>query len=189
LVRYGAFADWLELRAAWNFAIEDVGGSRSSGAEDLYVGAKFALLQQEGAIPELAIVPQLTVPTGTSAFSAHQTLPGVNVLYGWDISEVIATGGSTQVNRTVDVGTGDAYAEWAQSWTINYTFTERFGAYTEWFAFFPQNAFAIATEHYADGGFTFRPTENHQLDVRGGLGMNEAAADYFVGIGYSVRFR
>jgi hypothetical protein len=189
LFRYGVVADWLELRAAWNYTHEIVDSDHTSGADDLYLGAKFALTLQDGAIPEMALVPQMRVPTGTNAFSANEVLPGMNWLYGWDINEFLATGGSTQFNRAIDDGTGNTFTQWAQSWTINYTLAERLGGYTEWFAFFPDNADTAPIEHYFDGGLTFRPTKDQQFDVRGGMGLNEAAADYFVGVGYSVRFR
>ena len=39
----------------------------------------------------------------------------------------------------------------------------------------------------ADGGFTFLVNNNFQLDVRAGVGLNEAADDYFVGTGFAVR--
>ena len=52
----------------------------------------------------------------------------------------------------------------------------------------PSGADSARTEHYFDGGFTYRVSNNLQLDVRGGVGLNEAAADYFTGAGAVVRF-
>ena len=189
LFRYGVVADWLELRAAWNYSVETAGPGAKSGADDLYLGTKLGLTAQDSYLPEMAVILQATFPTGANAFSSDAVLPGANWLYGWDINEFIATGGSTQVNAAIDGESGDRYAEIAQSWTVNYTLAERVGAYTEWFAFVPYAADSAATEHYADGGFTFRPTKNVQWDVRGGVGLNDAAADYFAGVGLSLRLR
>ena len=189
LFRYGIFADWLEARVAWNYLDEDVDGDRASGADDLYLGIKIGLTPQEGILPEMALVPQMTVPTGASAFTAGEVLPGANWLYGWDISDFLSTGGSTQFNRSIDDETADAYTEWAQSWTFGYSLADNLGAYTEWFAFFPHNADSAKTEHYFDGGFTYLVNNDVQCDIRAGVGLNDAAADYFAGVGLSMRFQ
>jgi hypothetical protein len=188
LLRFGVYDDWLELRMAWNYVNEEVDGIRSSGADDLYLGMKLGLTPQDGWLPEMALVPQMTVPTGARAFTANEVLGGVNWLYGWDVSDFIATGGSTQFNRTIDADSGNAYTEWAQSWTIGYSLTERLGAYTEWFAFFPHGADFAKPQHYFDGGFTYLISDNVQWDVRAGVGLNDAADDYFAGTGLSIRY-
>jgi len=190
LFRYGIFAEWLELRIGQSVAGEDDGLLiNNSGAEDLYLGLKIGLTPQEGWLPEMAIVPQMTLPTGHDDFSDDQVLPGVNWLYGWDINDVLSTAGSTQFNSTVDEGSDRVFTEWAQSWTVGYSLTEQLGAYTEWFAFFPQSADTAKPEHYFNGGFTYLLTDNIQWDIRAGVGLNSAADDYFVGSGLSVRIK
>jgi hypothetical protein len=197
LLRMGVFADWLELRIAWNYAKEEttsggpLGATRQdlSGAEDLYLGVKFALTPQEGILPEMALVPQMTVPTGGGDFTADEVLPGVNWLYGWDVTEVISFAGSTQANRAIDEGTGRSYTEFAQSFTVGYSLADRLGMYTEWFAFFPHSADTARVEHYFNGGFTYLFSDDVQFDIRGGKGLNEASDDWFAGTGLSIRFR
>jgi hypothetical protein len=192
LLRVGALADWFEFRLGWNYLHEtsSVGGgmSRLSGANDLYLGAKFGLTPQEGILPEMALVPQMFVPSGDADFTAGEVLPGVNWLYGWDVNEFLATGGSTQMNRRIDGTTAEPYFEVAQSWTIGYSLTDRLGAYTEWFAFFPSGADTDPTLHFLNGGFTFLATDNVQLDVRAGKGLSAGGDDYFLGTGASFRF-
>jgi hypothetical protein len=189
LFRIGVLADWLELRVAWTYGHEIVNDVEAAGAEDLYLGFKFGLTPQEGCLPEMALVPQMTVPTGADPFTAEEALPGLNWLYGWDLNDFLATGGSTQVNRTLDEVTENAYTEWAQSWTVNYSLSDCLGAYTEWFAFFPHSADTARAEHYFDGGFTVLINNDIQWDIRAGVGLNDAAEDYFVGTGLSLRFQ
>ncbi|HEV7280699.1 MAG TPA: transporter [Pirellulaceae bacterium] len=188
LLRVGILADWLEARIAWNQAHATEGGTTFSGSEDLYVGAKIGLTPQDGFFPEMGLIPQMTLPTGSDAFTAGEVLPGVNWVYGWDLSETISTGGSSQINRAID-DVGEEYAEFAQSWTIGYSLTDRLGAFTEWFALFPSGATEAKPEHYFDGGFTYLITDDIQWDVRAGMGVNEAAEDFFAGTGLSIRFR
>lgn len=189
LLRFGILADWLELRAAWNYSTTHVTGLENSGANDLYLGVKIGLTPQQGILPEMALVPQMTVPTGTSGFSNGEALPGVNWLYGWDLTDRWSTAGSTQFNRTVDGGSGQANTRWAQSWTTGYALSDRAGAYAEWFALFPHSAETDRTEHYFDGGLTFLVNDDMQFDIRAGKGLSDASADFFVGTGLSIRFK
>ncbi|MEX1232553.1 MAG: transporter [Planctomycetaceae bacterium] len=195
LFRYGILDDWLEFRFAVLPASEHIthltiGGARNTTSEskEIYVGFKLALTEQRGWLPEMALVPQLTVPTGSNGFTTNETLPGMNWLYGWDINDTLSTGGSTQFNRAID-DSGEAYIEFAQSWTVGYGLTDELGAYTEWFAFFPNGADTARVEHYANAGFTYLITNDIQWDIRAGVGLNDAAADFFAGTGVSVRFR
>ena len=188
LWRIGVLADWLELRCAYNYANEEVNGASVSGSEDLYLGVKLGLTGQAGILPEMALVPQMTVPTGDDSFSADEVLPGLNWLYSWEVNDFISTAGSTQFNRQIEDLPNEAYSEFAQSWTIGYSLLENVGAYTEWFVFVPHSAVAVQTEHYFDGGFTFYLTNNVMWDIRAGVGLNDAADDYFVGSGISFRF-
>lgn len=188
LLRYGLLRNWLELRVAWNYADEDVAGLITSGSEDLYLGFKVGLTPQAGYLPEMALIPQMTVPTGSSDLTSDEVLPGLNWIYGWELSDCLSTAGSTQFNRLIDAGSDQSYTEWAQSWTVAYSLSERWGAYTEWFALFPHSAATAQVEHYFNGGFTYLINNNIQWDIRGGTGLNAAADDYFVGSGLSIRF-
>lgn len=189
LWRQGLGADWFELRVGWNYASEEFLDAQFSGAEDMYLGCKLWLTPQRGPWPELAVMPQMTVPTGHPQFTAGEVLPGVNWLYGWDIRDRWSLAGSTQFNRALDPGTDDAYIECAQSCTVGLTWTPRWKSYAEWFAFFPSGAAVQATEHYFNGGVTWLLTDDVQWDIRAGLGLNDAAADAFYGTGLSIRWR
>jgi hypothetical protein len=192
LLRVGMLAEWFEFRIAQNYAEEtntDFGVSRTTetGAEDLYLGIKWGLTAQEGILPEMALITQMTVPSGDDAFTAGETLPGVVWLYGWDVNDWISTAGQTKGDRAIDDVTGDPFLEFSQSWTVGYSLAESLNAYTEWFVIAPDGADTNHTENYADGGFTYLVTNNLQLDIRAGVGLNEAADDYFVGSGFVIR--
>jgi hypothetical protein len=191
LARIGLLAEWLEFRIAYNHAtsVEDLGplpASEFSGGEDLYLGFKIGLTGQEGILPEMALVPQWTVPTGADAFTAGEVLPGINWLYGWDINDRFSTAGSTQINKAID-DLDEIYYELAQSWTIGFSFTEHWGGYTEWFVLAPSGSDVARTQHYFNGGFIFPVTNNLQLDIRAGVGLSDASDDYFAGVGMVVR--
>ena len=188
LLRVGLLKEWLELRIGWNYATETVSDVRVSGSEDLYLGFKIGLTPQSGILPEMALIPQMLVPVGADSFTGDELLGGLNWIYAWELTDCIVTAGSTQLNRAIDDVSGQAYTEWAQSWTFGYTLLDRLGAYTEWYGLFPHSAESAPNENYFNGGFTFLVSDNIQWDIRGGVGLNDAADDYLIGTGLSMRF-
>jgi hypothetical protein len=192
LLRVGMFADWFEFRMDWNYLVEEIeaGGDTKTldGAEDLTLGLKLALTPQECLLPETAIILQMTVPTGADVFSQDDVMPGFNYLYGWDITEDWSTGASTGLNATTDDETGDEHMLFTQSWTVNYSWNERLTSYTEWFVLAPSGADTTKPENYFNGGFTYLITDDIQWDIRAGVGLDEAADDFFAGTGLSIRY-
>jgi hypothetical protein len=193
LLRAGILDDWLELRVGWNYFLETMtaraGREEIDGADDLYLGFKIALTEQAGPLPEMAIIPQAFVPIGADAFTSDEFLPGLNWLYSWEITECLSIGGSTQGNRVQDE-TGHSFTLFAQSLTAAYSLTDELGGYTEWFGLFPHSAQerGIGAEHFFNGGFTYLVNDDLQLDIRAGVGLNERAADFFTGAGFSRRW-
>lgn len=199
LLRIGVLGERLELRLGLSPVSVGAGADGRSftetGMEDLYLGTKLLLAEQAGLRPALAILPQVTVPTGSDAFTSDRTLPGLNFIYGWDLSENVALAGSTQMNRALsDAGGGGPrggeaeYAEWAQSAVAGFSVGARAGVYAEWFAFFHAEREGTRAEHYANGGFTWSLGDDLQWDIRAGVGLNEAATGFFAGTGLVVRF-
>lgn len=189
LFRYGVLADWLEFRVQPNVISQRAGSVSTTGADDLNLGFKIGLTPQEGILPEMALIPQMTVPVGAKAFSANEVLPGLILIYGWEFNEYLKIAGQTFFDRAIDDVTSDSYTEWSTSWSIGYTLTEKLGAYTEWYALLPHSADAVKPEHYFDGGFTYLLSNDVQWDIRGGVGLNGPADDQFVGTGLSIRFK
>jgi len=194
LWRVGVYADWLELRIAYNFG--DVFGATestetrttTSGGEDLYLGFKIALTPQDGILPETALVLQTTVASGDDVFSAGEALPGFNYIYSWALDNDWSLAGQTQWNRAMDAETTRPYSEFSQSLAIGKSFSEKLGGYYEWFCLIPDGADSAPVEHYMDGGFTYLIQNNLQLDIRAGFGLNEESADYFAGTGLIFRY-
>jgi len=192
LLRVGIFADWLELRLATNYAQESTrpaGGARTveNGFEDLAIGTKIGLTPQECWLPEMALLLELSVPTGDAAFSADEVLPGGVWAYGWEITERISAGGNTGLFKRLDDMTNEEFTLFTQSVAVGYSLTDRLGSYTEWFALVPSGADTVQTQHFFNGGFTFLVNNDLQLDVSAGVGLSDASDDYFIGTGFAVR--
>lgn len=193
LLRVGMLADWFEFRIAQN--INSIRGTEPSntfsagGADDTYLGVKLFIAEQKGVLPETSLVIQTQVPTGHPDLTSGAALPGFNLLYGWEVAKKLTVAGSSQANRAID-DDSHGYLEMAQSLTVGYSYTEKLGSYTEWFAFFPAGATApgVTAQHYMNGGFTYKVTPNFQLDIRAGLGLSRSANDFFAGTGFGIRY-
>jgi Putative MetA-pathway of phenol degradation len=193
LVRIGVLTDAIELRVGQSatrqrIATVDGASHTTTGFTDLYLGAKLALRHQSGVRPEVAVVLQSTLPTGHRNIGSPRALPGVNLLYGWEITRTRASlGASSQINATCDDGAHSA--EFAQSLTVGYELTQRLGVYTESYAIKPLRApeNGSSAEAYANGGFRLLLSPNMQLDLRVGFGLTRVSDDQFFGLGFSVR--
>jgi len=187
LLRIGVVAEWFELRLGYTSAIEQTGPSLVGGSEDMIVGTKLALTQQDEFLPEVAFLGELQLPTGSSNLTNNHVLPRGGFIYGWELSDCWSTAGQTIFAQGIDDVTGGTYLEVSQSWTTGVSLTDNIGAYGEWFSIIPHDAQTNHTESYFDGGLTFLLAPNFQWDVRAGVGLNGAADDYFVGTGFVMR--
>lgn len=70
-----------------------------------------------------------------------------------------------------------------------FSLTDRLGAYTEYFGFYPSGADTVAPEHFFNGGFSYLISNDIQWDIRAGTGLNTEADDFLVGTGLSIRFQ
>ena len=192
LWRVGILADWLEFRTVWNYEIERTrtGGlaETESGADDLILGFKVALTEQESYLPETGIILQMSVPTGGSEFTSNEVLPGFNFCYAWDLSEDSYLAGSTGINGAIDDETTDMCSELNQSLSLGHMWTEKLGNYVEWYVLSPIGADTNRPQNYFNGGFTYLFSKDIQWDIRAGVGLNEAADNFFAGSGLSVRY-
>ena len=191
IIRIGMLAEWFELRFvvaySSNNSITLDEFIAADGMEDLVVSCKLALTPQEGILPEMLLIPRLTLPTGHDDLTRGEVLAGLHWIYGWDVTDKFGTAGQTIIEREIDeVGRG--FMEVAQSWNVSYSLTDRFSVYGEWVGIFPTGATGVPVEYFFDGGILFLVTNDLQLDVFGVKGLNAVADDYGIGGGVTVRF-
>jgi hypothetical protein len=192
LLRVGVLADWLEFRAEWNYEIERTraGGitETQSGADDLIIGFKIALTQQQCCLPETGIILGLSVPTGGDAFTSGEVQPGVNYCYSWELDKKWSLSGSTAIGGAVDDVTNDPYAEFSQSLSLGHTWTEKVDGFSEFYVLSPIGADTNRPQDYFNAGFAVHINKDVQWDIRAGVGLNEAADNFFAGSGLTLRY-
>ncbi len=192
LLRIGMFAEWLEFRIAQNFLTQRSAPAQLSetGAQDLTLGVKLALTEQKGCLPAMALIPQTTVPSGSKGLSANEVLPGFNLDLGWeDDAKRFGLEALLAVNGAVD-DARHTFVLVDHGLTLSYNATKKLEAFIEWDAFYAAGAVGPKTgpQHYIVGGCVYFFTNNFEMDLRAGVGLNEHANDFLVGPGFAVRY-
>lgn len=174
----------LELRLGQSLAsIDDGTGERFTAFGDLYAGVKLGVAEQDGAMPQLAVMLHGTFPTGDARLTADEFLPGGAILAGWGTDGALSYAAGVQLNKSEVDG-----MELAPSLAVGLRLTPSLKAYGEWFAFAPVGTdLDLQTAHYANGGVALLLTNDVQLDGRVGFGLNDAADRVFFGLGLSIR--
>ncbi|QDU97181.1 transporter [Lignipirellula cremea] len=198
LFRIG-LTDAIELRLFWNYLWQETsdatGTVADDGAEDFGIGFKLFLLEEQGLAPETAVIVGMTTPTGGRSFTSHKVDAGVNLLYSWslpaDWSIAGSSGYATGSEATLlapELLAVDQHGVFTQSVALGIPLNETFGCYLEYFGFYFHGSDTSGPQHFLNGGFTMLANDDVQLDWRVGMGLNQAADDFFTGVGYSQRF-
>lgn len=193
LVRVGALAEWFEFRFAQNAVSQrqtsDGVSANISGLQDLYLGFKAALMKQYGVLPAIAVIPQMTIPTGSNALTAGRVLPGVNVDLSWEVVKDFFSIEVLIANNLVRDGMYSARHELGTGFTAGFQLTKKLEAFVEWDSFYPSKGIGPSgPRHYAVGGLVYFVSNNFAVDVRAGVGLNDNSDDFVAGLGFSARF-
>lgn len=197
LLRIG-LAEAVELRIGWTgWVDEEVRASGSTlgvdGLGDAELGAKIHLRSENGGAPEMALLIGTSVPVGDGELTSDRFDPSLRLLLSHSLSDRIDLGYNVGLafDTVVDDPTG---SEDVRSTLSNYIYTvamgfgltDRLGAFVEFYGEIPASA-SGGPAHSFDSGLTYLLCPNLQLDLAAGLGLSEAADDWFVGLGLSVR--
>lgn len=198
LLRIGLVED-IELRLGWSGVtmhetLAEVEGprgrrfgktERDTGNDDLSVGFKFKLLEQDGLVPHFGVITAISLPTGNATSTSGDVDPEVVLLWAYDVTDSFSVAGN--ILLAVPTSEKGRFFQSGASLTGAVALTDKLGAYVEYFGLYPSDREQDA-EHTVNGGFTYLITDNLQLDVLAGFGLNEQAPDFFAGAGISIRF-
>lgn len=189
LFRVG-LADRLEFRVGLDsFAWVSTPGGSSSGLTDTSIGFKFKLHEggATAADPTVAILASTSLPTGADEFSRGVAEPAVRLAAAWDLSDRVSLSSNIGWAYLRDRDTEEWFSELAASVALGYGISDRWGAFLEYFGFYPATGNGPAA-NFVDTGLTYLVTGDLQLDGRVGYGLNRDADDFFVGFGTTVRW-
>lgn len=190
LLRIGV-APPLELRigfAGWHRAAPE-GAPALHGFGDLDVGAKLVVAEGAGLSPAVALIGSLTIPTGHEAFRASGPDPSFRAALAHELPGDIGLGynlGALWTTETDLAGRESLRTDLLYTLTLGRGLTDRLGGFVEGFGLLGVGD-GRPSWHALDAGFTFALRANLQLDTSAGVGLSDAAEDWFVGAGLSLR--
>ena len=162
---------------------------RQSGRDDGVIGAKVRLHEvadeRPSPVPTVSLVLASSIPTGSDAFRQSRTRPEVKLAGEWTLTRHVGVGVNFDVARPI--ADTRRYTELAASASFGFDLSPNLGAFAEAFGFAREIEGAKHTR-YLDTGLTASLSPSWQVDVRGGLGLNRTAPDYFVGTGLVRRW-
>jgi len=189
LIRIGVIEN-LEFRFGFDGYIwqeVDSGASpsqRDDGAGDLEIGLKYKLWQEDGWLPQTALLAGTTLPAGARAFSSERLDPSVRLACSHTLTETVGFGynlaGIWQTEEDA-IGDRDTTASVAYSAVLGIALSERLGTFIEFFGEAPTATGKPANS--LDAGLTYLIADNLQIDVLAGTALSEAADDWFIGAG------
>ena len=182
LVRIGVGHN-LELRLGFpGWTSISVSNKTESYLNDLLFEVKYQFTQSDVVMP-VAVILVSTLPTGDDEVSSGEMEIGLKLAAERDLNERL---GLSMNIGTISVPAGDerellSLASVALGIGVN----DKLGAFLEVLAEMPQSE---AWQPVLDGGFTYLLSDEAQLDLYAGKGLNDHAPDLIIGAGFSFRF-
>ena len=175
-LRWGV-AQQIEVFASGiNWTANDSDAGTSHGLTDINVGTKLGLSNHD-AITMLALLFQLSVPVGKDGFTSDRWDP--TVAFIWIHEGGFPLAGTVKLSKFANGYQLD------NGLKLPFSLGDRQSAFVEWEANLPEDG---GSSHWLNGGYQYALADQMQLDLNAGLGLNDKAGNYRLGLGFSYRF-
>lgn len=152
-----------------------------TGVGPLNVGTKIGIAQEKKALPTLALLASLTLPsTGSEVYETHFAQPSFKLLINKTVTDFLAF----TINLGAQWENDQPWAVYTYAWSFDMSLSDQMGAFVEFYGFLPEES---NNDHLLNYGFAYLLGQNVQLDISSGVAFNAEAPDYFVGAGISWR--
>lgn len=159
-------------------------GSTSSelgkGLSPLAIGTKIKFFEENGFLPETAILAHTTLPLGGADFKPEKMGYDFRFSMAHTLSDNLALGYNVGAEFEYDALNSEYVSSGVYTLSLGIGITDKFGVYTEFFGDF-------AKSHEFDAGITYLINPMTQFDLSGGVGLTDEANDYYLSTGITVR--
>ena len=161
------------------------GDSNDTGVSDLELDTRVRLWEQAGWRPATAVDFGLTFPTGSGFATSDGFDPEGEILYAWDFATRWNLNGNFDfASETQGEDDSSRHFIFRPELALGVSISERMGIFVEYYGVVEDGA---SDQHSADAGITYLLNDNVQLDLSAGVGLNDAAPDFFVAAGVAWR--
>ncbi len=158
------------------------------GLEPFSLGMKASLTDEDGIIPQTAVIVMVGIPgTGSDSFDTQWPAPEIRFAFAHTLSDVFSLSYNLSIAWNGDSPVHAGY----YSLVLGAGITESIGAYAELYGDLPGDMPGL---HRADAGVTYLLNPDLQLDVSAGMALSEPdirvphyRMDSFAGLGVSWR--
>lgn len=169
------------LWSGWNHVTSD--NPSDTSVADLSIGGKYRLLQTEKY--NVTALGLLSLPVGTGVSTSDHVDPTIGLLGDYSLSDNIDLFGVIQTASSVATGGRDYNFQSAIG--LAFSHTETIGTFIEYYNDIPLQSGDGSTSHVINGGVMWLATSDIQLDINGGVSLDNNADD-FIGLGMAIRF-
>ena len=187
LIRYGIL-DNVEFRLGWDFVegVTTVNGNKldniTSGLSPLLLGLKIDITEENGLMPEIALIGHVfPIFSASTDFRTETTA----VDFRLSLSHTLSEKSSIGYNIGAQWGNDNPEASAIYTLAYGYSITDKFGMYAELYGDLPEDSSA---NHFWDAGFTYLASKDLQFDIYAGTSITDGQ-DLLFGMGLSYRVR
>jgi hypothetical protein len=192
LLRYG-LTDSLEVQLGWT-AYTHIrarsGGLTDSvdGTGDLLVAVRQNLLNPDGSGFAIAVMPYVSLPTGSDGIGAGDWGAGLIVPMSQELPGGFALGFTAQADATVDADGDGRHFAYRGIIGLDIPISDALGATVELSAGRDEDPAGHSSEILAGLSAGWAPNDDFQLDIGANVGLNDNAADVQLYVGIAKRF-
>lgn len=190
LVRYGVTRNF-ELRLdspVYNESRVRVNGRTvtGSGYGDLEAGAKWHLVDNQGARPSFALIPSVILPTGQKGFTADDPIYQLNAMAEWGLANGWGAGA---LGGYLNGPSGDGrYDQGTFAVFLGRSLpSPKWSAYGE-AVYVTTNLDGASDSSFLGGGIKYLVSNDFQLDLSFDRGLTADSPDWLLGFGIAARF-
>ena len=187
LLRYGLLENF-ELRLGLDYLgekteVKNINTTNTvSGFSPVYTGFKVKIADKDGWKPEIAFLGGLILPfTAKDDFKPEHTAANIRFSLSHTLSDRFSIG----YNLGAEWDGETAIPGYFYSLALGIGISDKLGMFVESYGLVFEEGDA---EHKMDAGLTYLVTPNFQLDISGGLGLNEETIDNFISLGLTYRW-
>ncbi|MEO9484863.1 MAG: transporter [Ekhidna sp.] len=179
LARVGLF-EGVEFRITQNIqqVKNDLTDSKVSGLSPITLGTKIHLLEEQGALPQMSIIGQVTLANGEEAFKPEEAVTEVRLNFSNTLSETLSLGYNFGMAFPED------QTQTLYTVVLGYSFSPGWTVFAEPYGFFQDGV----SDHRFNTGLIYLCSDRVQFDVSGGIGLSESSPDSFIGFGAAIGF-
>jgi hypothetical protein len=156
----------------------------TTGGSDFEIGAKVTVLDEERHGIGVSLIPIVSLPVGSDAFSSGGVDPTLKITWARELPRGFGLSGN--VNVMAETEEDEHVGRHAWSFSLGHELVYGWGGYAEVYGFSSLERGGDAA-WTVNGGLTRGIGGDRQFDVSVGRGVTDAAPNWFVSAGFSLR--